>query len=143
MSRVVMIKCEMCPEHFVIPYPEARPYEYETPEGWITVAQGNPQHVEAQHFCSKVCIAKWAGVEGLQPPLVAYDAPPLTKMRRFLLVNGETADISEGVLFANGSVVVEGNSIKTYETWVNWEELKEGNDGSGIQWIDQEVSNAD
>lgn len=133
MSRREIIQCEMCAkEHDA---------QYELPKEWITTKQtGYPGNDIEQHFCSKACLGKWAGVGELQPPLVAYDAPPPTKMRRFLLVD-ENADITEGIQYSDGKVDINYGS--PHSAWANWEAFKAGHDGSGIQWIDQEVSSAD
>src|ERR1700738_2772807 len=118
MSVITMIKCEMCPEHFLIPSFDARPYEYETPKGWITLIEGNPQRHTGQHFCSKTCLAKWTDVEPKQ------NNP--TKMRRFFLVNGDTADVSEGVKWSNGWVTCETEKTATFSSW---ERFKQHHDG--------------
>lgn len=138
MSTFYILKCEMCDNNFKLPSAGlARPYEYVMPEGWITLVQGNPQHVEAQHFCSKACIAKWAGVEP------QHTTSPI-KIRRFLLVDGETADIVEGVKWGNGRVSLDIEQAKQSKLnlwfYESWDAFKQAHDGSGIQWIDQEVS---
>lgn len=58
------------------------------------------------------------------------------KARRFLLVDGETADITEGVKWQDGSVTLDGGG----PSYASWDELKATREGSGVQWIDQEAS---
>lgn len=55
---LTIIRCEMCSNHFRIDK-QSRPYEWEVPPEWITVIEGNPQHHEGRHFCSKECLRAW------------------------------------------------------------------------------------
>jgi hypothetical protein len=124
--RREIIQCEICKkEHDA---------QYVLPKEWITTKQTDyPGNDIEQHFCSKTCLAKWTGIELKQEH-------PYLGMRRFLLVDGETAEISEGTKYSDDYV-----SIRTHDEsnpacwWSSWEKFKQAHDGSGIQWIDQEV----
>lgn len=117
------------------------------PDTWITLFEGNIRTSEGYNFCSKECLFNWmmehweisGGFkrEEAQEPLDC-------KVRRFLLVDGETADITEGVKWANGTVTLEAeisvHGRDDFRDFPDWEEFKAANEGSGVQWIDQEVS---
>lgn len=130
--RREIIQCEICKkEHDA---------QYELPKEWITTKQtGYPGNDIEQHFCSRACIAKWTGTE------LQRNEPPPTKMRRFLLVT-EERDI-EGVRYANGAVGLDPEQAKQNDVhlWFydSWDDFKRIHDGSGIQWIDQEVTSQD
>lgn len=124
---VTFVKCEQCENK----YPIAHNQKWDMPSGWMSLAQ-KPYHNqwESLHFCSCACLAQWTGV---------VSSPQTTKIRRFLLVDGETADEFEGVLYSSGRVSVDVNGGVDFR---DWEHLKRMNPGSGITWIDSEISNA-
>jgi hypothetical protein len=103
---------------------------------WITIKLGFTEY----HLCSQECFRGWA-IEhlSLRVPAQEPQEQPVCKARRFLLVD-ENANITEGVKFGNGGVMMEGDSPATYRVYYTWEALKSANPGSGVQWIDQEVS---
>lgn len=128
--RREIIQCEICEQE--------HDAQYELPKEWITTKQtGYPGNDIEQHFCSKTCLAKWTGIIGPQPHTDAIQ----TKMRRFLLVHGETAEITEGIQWSDGKVDINYGS--PHSAWSNWERFKAGNEGSGVQWIDREVASQD
>lgn len=75
-----------------------------------------------------------------EKPAIQEDKPDC-KARRFLLID-EAANITEGVKWGNGFVVLDHEQLVGASRYLfrNWEELKEHNPGSGVQWIDQEVA---
>lgn len=97
-------------------------------------------HRQDQHFCSEDCFRAY-----FQMPASHPEVPQQAecKARRFLLVDGETADIIEGVQWWNGSVALETEipvpGQADSSDFRNWEEFKAANEGSGVQWIDQET----
>lgn len=124
---VTAIKCEECDSTCKIS--ADMPY---LPEPWITLHQA---YQEDKHYCSHECARASLGV----PP---SQSTPQSKMRRFLLVDGETADEFEGVLFNTGHVSVDFDARHFPMHFKGWDHLKEMNPGSGVTWIDQEVSDA-
>lgn len=137
------------------------------PDTWITLFEGNPRLSEGWHFCSHLCLARWTmerivssvDLEKSEDWLVKLtDTPvwsivrkpaqqepqeqPACKARRFLLVDGETADIIECVKWGNGFVGIDPETSNQHGRWFygSWEEFKTAYDGSGVQWIDQEVA---
>ena len=133
---VTAIQCEQCPKtHHLGQAVRA------IPDGWVVLFK---QGKEDQHFCSYLCLAKWLEVTPAQPISGLLEAPA-TKMRRFLLVDGETADETEGIVWGNGSVTLAyemptSPSYKGRPLYFNsWEEFKEKHPGDGVTWIDQEV----
>jgi hypothetical protein len=65
---------------------------------------------------------------------------PDCKARRFLLADGETAEFTDGVKWGDGKVSIEAKNQNEIWTYDAWDDLKKANQGSGVQWIDQEVS---
>lgn len=53
-----LIKCEMCPNQFRI-HPHHHPAENATPDGWMTLFQGDIRGSEGWHFCSDACLSTW------------------------------------------------------------------------------------
>lgn len=144
---VATVKCEICPNNFPVPGLNARPYEYDTPEEWITLVQGNPQTHVGQHFCSKHCLSQW--LMGSSPevtqPLPTPEQSHIIK-RRFLLFD-EVADQVEGVQFINGSVTLDPVSdhckFHCLGSFATWDDFKAAHPECGVQWIDQEVNAAE
>lgn len=104
------------------------------PESWVTIKQGSYQ--TELHFHDSHCLAVYFRFAQLTPqePQEQFEC----KARRFLLVDGETADMYEGVKFGNGYVAVNG--LVLANAWFNsWESLQEKCPGYGVQWIDKEV----
>lgn len=122
--RTEIIKCEMCENTHIA--------EFKLPHEWIVTRQSSQE----RDYCSRACLAKSLGVSS-EPHI----APPATKMRRFLLIDGETADEIEGVKWGNGCVSIDPEQGKTQDFWFyrDWEEFKAAHDGCGVQWIDQEA----
>lgn len=128
--RREIILCEICKQE--------HDAQYKLPNEWITTTQNTSYGGEEEkHFCSTICLVKWSGIEP------AHNNAPQTKMRRFLLVS-EEKDI-EGVRWGNGCVSIDPEQQHTSDMWFyrDWDELKEHHDGSGVQWIDQEVKVVD
>lgn len=88
------------------------------------------------HFCSVACFAKHFQVSMQHDP---QEEKPACKARRFLLWD-ESANSTEGVLWGNGRVTIEPPYDTGTYTFPSWDRFKESNPGSGVQWIDQEVS---
>lgn len=116
------------------------------PEAWITLFDGKLRGNEGWHFCSKECLFDWmmerweiSGGFKRQEAQGQLEC----KARRFLLVDGETADITEGVKWLNGSVALETeipvNGFNNSSEFRDWDKFKAANEGSGVQWIDKEV----
>jgi hypothetical protein len=131
VSLVTSVKCDMCGSIWPV---------VELPDGWYGLAR-NGDHL---HFCSPICLSQWmlnnVDVGPLVKVKVLSQEQPDCKARRFLLVDGETADIYEGVRFASGHVAVDGLPFTESPYWFeSWDSLKEKCPGSGVQWIDQEV----
>lgn len=134
-----IIRCEICEAQHDTRQP--------LPDSWFTLKQGASQ--TELHFHDTFCLARWlcmAGVSFEPPPLHSDFKPveeqqeqPACKARRFLLVD-EHANITEGVLWADGSVCLDPMSRNDAWFYVSWGGLKEANQGSGVQWIDQEVA---
>lgn len=115
------------------------------PDTWITLFEGNPRLSEGQHFCSKEClfnwiIEHWQVGDGFAQPAQQPQEQPACKARRFLLVDGETAELVNGIKWGNGSVTLEGDTPFQSEHFTDWDALKAHYEGSGVQWIDQEVA---
>lgn len=132
---IQLIKCEVCDSSHKID-PHQRPYEWNLPDSWITLAEGNPQVTDSRTFCSRDCLAAWLG---MTTPAQEPQAPQ-SKMRRFLLVDGETADEFEAIKFSSGHVSVDFDGNHFPQHFSSWDDLKNYNYGCGITWIDQEVS---
>jgi hypothetical protein len=92
------------------------------PASWITVIQRDK---DDRFYCSQRCFQA-----SLQAQTISV---PQCKMRRFLLIDGVTADEVEGILWGDGMVSVAhgGFSLK------NWEDFKYYYSGCGVTWIDQ------
>lgn len=130
--RFVIDRCDVCRADYDVQYPK--------PIGWITwkIADFDEEGVQHErHFCSEKCLRQYLQVP-VQQGQLEY------KARRFLLVDGETADIIEGVKWLNGSVALETEipvrGQADSSDFRDWEEFKAANEGSGVQWIDKEVS---
>lgn len=133
---VTAIQCENCDKTHQVAR-TSRPYEWNLPAAWITLFQGNPEGQEAQHFCSQACLAQWAGAVAPSPaPIEA----PQSKTRRFVLINGETADETECVLWNNGRVTIEPPYDTGTYTFPSWDMFKASHPGDGVTWVDPEVS---
>lgn len=52
---VTRVKCEVCDNGFPI-RSQQYPYEWDVPDTWLTLIQGNPQHNTGLHFCSDKCL---------------------------------------------------------------------------------------
>lgn len=142
MSILHLVRCE-CYEHCKQEYSfgvNTLPGSL-APDTWITLFEGNPRTSEGYNFCSKECLFDWmmehweisGGFkrEEAQEPLDC-------KARRFLLVDGETADITEGVRWGNNWVSLDAGNVAGDGRYSSWESFKIAHDGSGVQWIDQE-----
>lgn len=93
--------------------------------------------MEGRIFCSIDCLKKHLGVSGPVQPT----EQPQTKMRRFWLVDGETADLTEGVKWGDGHVTLNEQSVDAgRRIFGSWEGFKAAHEGCGVQWIDQEVA---
>lgn len=147
---VAMLKCEMCENTHKIDI-RMRPEQWDVPDSWITLHEGSSHQYEAFNYCSRACLAEWARRYQLRsgrasdPPHHAHCrcdiAPvetPATKARRFLLVDGETADEFEGVLWGGGRVSVEVRPGHI-AGWSDWGLFKQQHDGCGVNWIDQAI----
>lgn len=138
MSVIQLVRCELydeCKHEFTATFRGL----LAMPDDWLMLTQGAPQAHTGMHFCSTFCLLRWYAMRGEVIPVSHVQPEPQEqlpcKARRFLLYDGETADITEGVQWENGHV-----SLADSGTFCSWERMKEGRDGSGIQWIDQEVS---
>lgn len=98
-------------------------------------------------FCSLDCLTQWLVTRGVDMP--AQQEPqdkPACKARRFLLVDGDTAELTEGVRWERGHVTLDSHSqhcsgrFHCPGLFSTWENFKTAHDGSGVQWIDQEVA---
>jgi hypothetical protein len=118
--RVELIKCEVCDATHVA--------EYKLPHAWIVIRQASQE----QDFCSVECLKKHLGIG--EPTHLLSDASQ-SKMRRFILVDGETADETEGVKWSDGRVTLESRGCSLER----WEDFKSANPGCGVTWIDQEI----
>lgn len=132
--RMIVIQCEVCTNSC-----RGGAYEIQSlPDSWVTLIQ---THKDDLHYCSRNCL-----LTSLQSPLtqtLPIRMPLLTsKTRRFLLVDGETADEREGIKWSNGCVSLDPGKGKTDDIWShsNWDNLKEHYPGCGVTWIDQEAS---
>lgn len=127
MSFLHLVICEIC---------DKTAQGVTSPDDWYTLSKGD----ETWHFHDEACLAIWRltklSVMPAQPE--PHEQLPC-KARRFLLVN-EQANIAECVKWANGRVTVEPPYDTDTYTYPSWDRFKETNPGSGIQWIDQEVS---
>lgn len=106
------------------------------------VASALPQDDEKERPITIICrslpdgtLRSLASGTVYQP--VTAQATPACKMRRFKLIDGETAEEVEGVKWGNGWVTYETEKTATFSSW---ERFKERHEGCGITWIDQEVS---
>lgn len=129
-------RCETCKKEHPFTSDSLRPDYTQVPAKWIMVVIAGIM----SHFCSRECLAQSLGVhpDDLEPA-----EQPQSTMRRFLLVDGETADEYEGVKFANGHVAVNGLPLSKSPFWFeSWNALKEDCPGWGVTWIDREVSDA-
>lgn len=123
MSFLHLVRCEIC---------DKTAQGVTSPDDWYTLSKGD----ETWHFHDEACLAIWRLTKLSVMPAQPEPQEQLPcKARRFLLYDGETADITEGVQWENGHV-----SLADSGTFCSWERMKEGRDGSGIQWIDQEVA---
>lgn len=132
MSVMQLVRCEQyedCKQEFTV---SSNFDALDVPNGWLILTYGKGG---IKHFCSQLCLMHWFKVGEESIPRDAHEQLPC-KARRFLLVDGETADITECVKWGGGEVTDEC-SMHLYK---DWEEFKERNPGSGIQWIDQEVT---
>jgi hypothetical protein len=142
--RRTIIQCEACEKQYSIPGSMGEGEWARLDNGWLTVHQAGR---EDGHYCSEVCLIKSLGAMPAYIALVQAqqhkptDAPQ-SKMRRFLLVDGETADEFEAIKFSSGHVSVDFDGKHFPMHFSSWDNLKEMNTGSGITWIDQEVSDA-
>lgn len=125
--RIELIKCEECDA--------THRAEYKIPHAWIETRRAG---TEMQHFCSLDCLKKHLGVSASAQQSLEQ---PQTKMRRFLLADGETAEEFEGVLWGNGCVALTPENVGYLQnrTWSSWDSFKHDNQGCGITWIDQEA----
>lgn len=107
------------------------------PDDWYALAHGG----EHWHFHDEACLAIWRLTTLSLMPVQQPQDKPDCKARRFLLID-ESANIVEGVKWGNGFVVLDHEQLVGANRYLfkNWEELKECNPGSGVQWIDQEVA---
>lgn len=170
MSVLHVIRCEMfekCKQQVPIAPATHSGYLPDPPETWNILIKGSPHKNEPKHFCSDVCLTQWMFGElalhaDTQPDNLPFlmnlarvslkmfgsgvptaEQVPQTKMRRFLLIDGETADEMEGVKWGNEYVsldpekMVEGKQNHLF--YGSWNKFKDAHPGDGIQWIDQEV----
>jgi hypothetical protein len=138
------------------------------PDEWYCLVNGNPRTSDSWNFCSAECVGNHLKIQPARSPQGEYiDAlfrplsdgismqslasgtiyrpvgeQPDCKSRRFLLVDGETADIREGVKWSSGYVSIDPEEAKKNEAWchTDWENFKQAYPGSGVQWIDKEES---
>jgi hypothetical protein len=131
-----LMKCEMCDATHQFE-PMMGHALSQMPRDWLSLHSGDRSE-EGYLFCSSDCLKKHLGVGESTQPL----EQPATKMRRFLLVDGETADETEGVKWSNGHVSLDPEKCKTDDDWfyINWDQLKKYCPGCGVTWIDEEVS---
>lgn len=124
MSLLQFVKCEMC---------EMTAQGLTPPDGWYTLFQAG----DTWHFHDEACLAIWRLTTLSMMPAQhePQEEQSACKARRFLLWD-ESANSTEGVLWRDGSVILEDGD-PPYETW---DKFKERNPGSGVQWIDQEVA---
>lgn len=132
--RLEVIQCEICTAMHRYETPDTH---YVLPDSWLTVREG--EHSAELHFCSDTCLNIWlqhrlSGTSVEVTPKVEPQEKPACKARRFLLWD-EQANSREGVQWADGSVTLQSGN-----TWVSWEKFKANHEGSGVQWIDQEVA---
>jgi hypothetical protein len=132
--RREIIQCDTC----------AKQYDLKDgllPASWATLVQRN--HYD-QHFCSYICHADWARKHfGISEPAQPLEQPQ-TKIRRFWLVDGETAELTEGIVWSHGEVSLDGGTphimnFHCQANFRNWDDFKKAHSGDGVQWIDQEV----
>lgn len=138
--RRVIIQCEECEDQYVIPASMSEGEWANLANGWFILHE-NPRensYKEDAHFCSVECLKKFFGMS--VHPVTTEE--PQSKMRRFLLVDGETADEFEAIKFSSGHVSVDFDGKHFPMHFSSWDDLKDKNPGSGVTWIDQEVSDA-
>lgn len=124
MSKREIIQCEICTA--------MHDTRYVLPDSWITLKEGS--NGDEQHFCSDTCLNIWLQHRLSGTSVAVPQDKPACKARRFLLVD-EQANITEGTKYGNGTVSLENS--RWFETW---DKFKAAHDGSGVQWVDQEVS---
>lgn len=140
MSILQVVRCELyyeCKHEFTASFQDLC-----MPDDWLVLIQGSTQIHTGMHFCSAYCLMRWYVMCGELVPLPAGDKQEQIecKARRFYLVDGETADMYEGVKFGNGHVSIQGLPFTDAPFWFeSWESLKEKCPGCGVQWIDREV----
>lgn len=139
---LTILKCEMCDEQHAI-RPVQTPTEGMPPE-WLTLYRGDHIGQEGWHFCSERCLAHWATGTIAETMKATEDLAPQSKTRRFLLIDGETADEIEGVKWSDGHVVLNDQQVVGASRYIfhGWGDLQATHIGSGVQWIDQEVKDA-
>lgn len=131
-----IFRCETCKKEHPFTPDSLQPDYTQVPADWIMTIGAGIMH----HFCCEKCLSLSLGVH---PALLTEQ--PQSKMRRFLLVDGETADEFEGVKWSNGRVSLDLDSphVLKYHCdgyFPTWEEFKLHHEGCGVTWIDQEVS---
>lgn len=119
--RKTIIQCEGCEKQYRIPHSMGEDEWARLRSGWLTL------HAECgeRHYCSETCLIGSLGGTLLLPT---------SKMRRFLLADGDTADEQEGIVWGDGRVSIAGYHIDTFESW---KVLRHDNAGCGVTWIDQ------
>lgn len=136
---MIVFKCERAGCHNTHPYsPSFSQVAYDQlPATWVSYFAGRARDAEGYIFCSVDCLKKHLSVGESTQPL----EQPQSKMRRFLLADGETTEEFEGVLWGCGQVTLtpENCGYVQRRVWASWEEFKEAHPGCGVTWIDQEV----
>lgn len=128
MSILHLVKCEMC---------EKTAQGATPPDGWYTLAQGG----ETWHFHDEACLAIWRLTTlSIMPAQQETQSNPDYKARRFLLWD-EQGTSYEGVRWSDDSVSIDpSRKLAVHPFYPSWGEFKAAHDGSGVQWIDQEVA---
>lgn len=127
-----LIQCNMCGKTHNVSLDKSAEWQQLPPE-WFTLSSSDDR--SPWHFCTKGCLAQWVGANGAP----AQQDITQSKIRRFMLVDGETADEYEAVKFSSGHVVVDFDANHFPQTYSSWDDLKQTQDGDGVTWIDQEV----
>lgn len=132
------MKCDVCDKKHRYE-PMLGPVFSQIPRDWLGLYSGDRSE-EGYLFCSSDCLRQHFGIT--EP--VQLQEQSQTKMRRFWLVSGETADLTECIRWGNGCVTVDPEKCNISDLWFyrNWDEFKAAHEGCGVQWIDQEVSDA-